>query len=556
MKSTTKKHVAIHKIKRNKRQAKEKERRRQKKLEKQRRKSRGTARGPRPTRNQKEVAKRLLAGEVSMVGGTGWSFVEPFLAFLGEIGLYEVIQIDGARFKRKMLAVSLLILTYEVKVLLGLAGMNCVGKMLFRDIALLKLIGYTSQQLEEGICQRGYADKQKPMHKNVLADAVEKLTAKELEYILNTSIQRLVAKGLFTESRGHFALDGSDLETTALYQKAGMKTVTEQKWSRKEQQVVEIEKTVHGFKLLALYDVHLRLVVAVRVVQIQEHESQFTRSLLQQGTQNLGEGGIQVLLIDRGFLDGLTLWQIKNDDGIDFVIPVKSNMHVSSDGRAFLKQKPDGEYIFATERPGKGLKQTGHVKLIGIRSLTTYDQYGDEEHQQLSNRADFKGNPINAIVVTEFGNKVYSHDKAKVFLTSLPVCDPLAVIDLYDLRSLIENTLFRELKQGWFLGHFPKKTADAVRGHVFLTILVFNLTNAFRTHVGQDLAKRGIRRQRRSWQCAHQVIVFAGEFYAVFDIETVFILLGKPPDICWRVDPDHVYRQFASVGLQNPYSAI
>jgi hypothetical protein len=152
-----------------------------------------------------------------MVGGTGWSFVEPFLTFLGEIGFYEVIQVDGEGFIRKMMAVSLLILTYEVKVLLGLAGMNCVGKTLFRDIALLKLIGYTTRQLHSGFCQRGYGDKQKPMHKNVLADAVEKLTANELEYILNTSIQRLAKKGSFDESQGHFALDGSDLETTAHY---------------------------------------------------------------------------------------------------------------------------------------------------------------------------------------------------------------------------------------------------------------------------------------------------------------------------------------------------
>jgi hypothetical protein len=305
-----------------------------------------------------------------------------------------------------------------------------------------------------------------------------------------------------------------------------------------------------------IYDVHLRLVVAVKVVEIQEHDSLFTRALLQQGIANLGQGVMRVLLIDRGFLDGLTLWQIKNEDGIDFVVPVKSNMNITSDARAFLKQKPDNQFLFAAERVEKGEKQTGHVKLIGIKALSSYDQYGDEEHQQPSNRPDFEGNPINAIVVTEFERHVYAADKAKVFLTSLPVDDPLTIIDLYDLRSLIENTLFRELKQGWFLGVFPKKSADAVRGHVYLTILVFNLTNAFRTHTGQDLAKKGIRRQRRSWHCAHQVFVFAGEFYAVFDIETLFILLGRPPDICWRVDPDQVYRQYASVGLANPYGAI
>jgi hypothetical protein len=66
-----------------------------------------------------------------------------------------------------------------------------------------------------------------------------------------------------------------------------------------------------------------------------------------------------------------------------------------------------------------------------------------------------------------------------VFLTSLPVNQPLEVLDAYDLRSLIENCAFRELKQGWLLGKFPKKTEEAVRSHVFLTVVMFNLTNAY-----------------------------------------------------------------------------
>ena len=61
---------------------------------------------------------------------------------------------------------------------------------------------------------------------------------------------------------------------------------------------------------------------------------------------------------------------------------------------------------------------------------------------------------------------------------------PLEALDLYDLRSLIENTAFRELKQGWALTRFPKKTRAAVTGHVFLTLLTFTLANAFRTTLG------------------------------------------------------------------------
>jgi len=32
----------------------------------------------------------------------------------------------------------------------------------------------------------------------------------------------------------------------------------------------------------------------------------------------------------------------------------------------------------------------------------------------------------------------------------------------------------------------------------------------------------------------------------------VFILLGRPPDICWRVNPDQVYRKYAADGLRRP----
>src|SRR3989337_1844930 len=103
------------KSKKAKRQAQAREQRRQMKLEKYRRKSRGTAHGPRSTRNQHEVAKRLLAGEVAMVGGTGWSFVEPFLAFLGELGFFDILRIDGAKFIRTMAELRLLLLTTRSK---------------------------------------------------------------------------------------------------------------------------------------------------------------------------------------------------------------------------------------------------------------------------------------------------------------------------------------------------------------------------------------------------------------------------------------------------------
>jgi len=526
--------------------------------EKQRAKKRGEDRQKRKgkkyqparylSRNQQEVVKRLLAGEVTMISSASWAFFERFLLFLHEVGFFEVIGVDGKRFRRQMIDVSLLIMTYSVKILLGIASINQIPGRLFRDRALMVLIGYSTDQMLSGFCCRGYEDKQKPMHKNVLADAVERLTAEEVATILNETVKRLAERGIFKPSQGHFALDSSDLETTERYRGAGKKKVTVRK-KLPNGRYVEFEEYIYGFKVVVLYEVQLRLIVAAQVAPINRHETNFSLALLQQAIANVGSGVIKVLVLDRGFVDGETLWTIKDRYGVDFVIPSKEEMRVTTEARAFRKHKGADENLVWAERPGEGDDLAGQVRLYGVKGVTAYDQYGDADHQKKLNRKDFQPNPLNVIVVYEWQGKTYRPGDEKVFLTSLPVHQPLTVLDTYDLRSLIENCAFRELKQGWQLDKFPKKTEEAVRGHVFLTLVIFTLTNAYRTELGQDLAQAGIRRQRLLWEEANKVLVVAGDYYAIFDLEEVLIILGGAPQLCWRVDPLEVRQRY---GLPDP----
>lgn len=484
-----------------------------------------------------------------MVTVSGWGFVGEFLAFLDEIGFYALLGIEGKGFRRVMIPIARLVMTYQMKVLLGIGSINLVPTKLFRQVALMKLIGYTTAEMAAGFCERGKL-LSGPMHKNTLADAVERLRAEELEQVLNETASRLRARGLFAASKGHFALDATDLETTAKYGGAGVKKYTEWKWDTKEKKAVEVERLAHGFKVLVVYEVRLRLVVAAKVVPINEHESGFTLALVRQAVKNLGSGVVRVLLMDRGFLDGQDLWVLKTELGIDFVVPSKDKMRVTGDARGLARQAADGECVSKAERRGKKKvgkdgkeRWEGQVSAVGVANLTTYDQYGDEGHARRANRKDFVGNHINAVVVTKWQGEEYRVGEEKVFLSSLPVSEPLGVLDLYDLRSLIENTAFRELKQGWNLKSYPKKTEAAVRGHVFLTLLTFTLANAFRSSLGQELAKHGIRRQRAE-ECDDNVIVFAGDYYAIFHIEEVFILLGVVPEVLLRADPRELSRRY------------
>src|SRR5215210_3724948 len=525
----------------------------------QRRKQRSYQPWRRLTRDQQAVAARLTAGQVDLVSVSGWGIVEQWLAFLEVLEFFALLDIEGSGFQRVMIPLARLLLTYQVKILLGIGSINLVPTRLFRDIALLKRIGSTTTQIQAGFCQRGHLTAG-PMHKNTLADAVERLSAEELETLLNETVKRLVARRFLASSPGQFALDASDLETTRRYAGAGVKKVTERKVS-KQKAVVEIERYLSGFKVLIVYEVPVRLVVAAKVVPINEHESPSTLSLVRQAISNLGPGVLRVLLLDRGFLDGETLWTLKHEMKIDFVVPAKDGMHVTTDARLLSRRPPDRATIFLQDRPGHQKRQhdgtvrwKDQVNVVGVAELGSYDQYGDAEHAKRANRKDFAANLINAVVVTAWEGNAYPRGDEPVFLTSLAVTTPLAVLDLYNLRSLIENTAFRELKQGWCLESYPKKTAAAVRGHVLLTLVTFTLANAWRTQHGQALAQHGIRRQRAEAE-GGQVIIFTGEVYGIFDIEEVFILLGVVPATCVRMDPAEVHRRYGLPAAALPIAA-
>lgn len=437
-------------------------------------------------RNQIGIGKKLLAGEVPLVCATAWGFVEGFVSFMEAVGFWEVLDIEGEHFERKMVSVCQLLATYELKVLLGIVSINQEGVKLFREVALLRLIGYTTQQLSEGLCKRGYGD-HKPMHGSTLTSALARLTERELDWLLQGTIRRLVKRQLLWLSNGHYALDASDLETSAKFKGGGRKTTTERKRSR-EGEWVEVLKTVHGLKLLIIYEVKLRLVVAAKIVPIQQHESLFTLELVRQAQRNLGAGyPIRVLLIDWGFLDGETLWTLKHDLDIDWVIPARSDMDATTDARQLAQQPIDHIYITGASRPATGLKGRGQVSVRGVFDLSTFSTYGDAAHQQTRHRQDFKPNPVNALVVTRWRDKPY-----------------------------------------------PFNPGTGV--------------NAFHTQRGQALAHNGIRRQRAHDFAGLPIMVIddASHTFALFHIEELLTLLGHPPTICLTIQPDQVLQSYAA----------
>lgn len=491
--------------------------------------------------------------------------LDDFFHFLRAIGVMALLEeVHGTAIQREMVPYVQYVLLYGLKTLFGIESMNALPPLLFSDEALMQLVGFNAQQVRQGVCQRGAAKRQGertpgPICPDTLATQIVKCNLRDLEAVFNGAIRALARAGVF-EAKVAGIVDATDLETTRRY--AGCGQVTRRvKVEDKRGQVHEIEVTVFGWKLIVLIDARTKIPLAAKVVKIHEHETLWLRAVVTQARSNLaGFTRLHKVVFDKGFLDGSDLWWL-NQHELTFVVPAKANMAVTVDAQA---QAAAGEGITVgrrahTVRHGQGKTawtERLETEVVGITSLTTYDQYGTPGDARHSNRRDFQAHPINAVVVRKWQGKDYGPGGKTVFLTNAAVAKPLQPFDDYDDRSLIENCCIKEAKQQWDLGHPPQKTERAVRVHVLFTLLMFALATAYRLQCEREAVGDepvGWQRWRRQLleQTRDKVIVFAQGTYGIFHLAEYSLLLGaklkdKPPGVGTRQQVLAKYRLPAS----------
>jgi len=507
-------------------------------------------------RDDEKVAQALYAGETieEMHDLSDAGLLDEFFVFLKELGMLEAFeQVSQTGVKRTLIPTVQFVLLYFLKVLLGGESMNELPRVLFSDLALMELVGFNAHQCENGLTKRGDASrttkkKQGPLTAQCLADNICKLTQEEMERLFNSMVQVLARRKFFTGNL-LVALDGSKVPTPQSYEGCGKLKQTRKVKVKGQKEPVTEEYYLYGWKVLVLIEVQTRLPLAMKLVPIQDYEGKWLVPLLEQAQHNLGtQARIGTIVIDRGYLDGEDLWRV-HQKGVIFVICGKSSMAVTQDAQGLAK----AERVVVRERVvrrghGKSAKdQRLRTELVGLEALTSYDQYGATEYTQNAHRSEYVGQPINAVVVRTWENRV-PQTGGTVYLTNGEVRDPFVVFDTYDWRSVIENGIFKEGKHPWHLLNFPKRTEAAVVVHCHLTLLVMGLTTAFRLWQKQQataptartsvlptlrsalLGGEGIARWRKRLEEENRdkIIVFIGQDYGIFHLAEFAVLTHLP----------------------------
>ena len=531
------------------------------------------------TKDQAGIAKKLAnEQEIHEIYGLGDAgLFDEFFCFLQELGIMKVLeQLAPRRHRKRQSPVSFtaVILIYLMRIVAGLNFFYHIGPVLLQSQSLMRLAGFNGHEIKQGVNRRGLdkssadlKDKNSteirgPVCPEFIASFIVAIAGKTLERVFNKVISMLAANSFFPR-KIKALLDASDLESTELCKGRGK--VTKEKGPelrRRKGRIKKIRVTVFGFKIWVVWDSNSRLPMAMRFATIETHDIILAKEVIDQAITNLGEHAkIVSIAMDRGFMDGKLLWWLESQ-GIIFYIPAKSSQNVYNDALSLVE---DGQRVTRERK-----KTTGHGKnrkqvidtwdVVGIEGLTTagfYSELGSGSHE---NKKDFKPNPINAVVVLHDPYKEKNPDvKTLIILTNGPVSKPLKVYDGYDARSEIENSLFRESKQGWFIKRPPENSKAGFLVHAYLTILTMALTSAFRDWMIQQEklenagVNTGIRkfRQKVRQENSNKCIVFHNERYAIFYLFEIMILSGKtvlkPRGVPETITKEDILRKYGAL---------
>lgn len=520
-------------------------------------------------RDDSQLARAIAEGEAvdavyTLEEEAALDDVLRYAEFRGLVPLFERLA-NRMRVERVNVPPIQYVWLYFVKLLLGIPGVAKMSPLLLRDESLMRRLGFNAHEIAHGTTRRGDSrrgaatEREGPVSSEAVAENIVKFGVLALADFFNAVIRQAVPL-VITDDEVDVVVDCSLYETTKKYDGAG-RTSREQRVKGKNGQMHEVVTTIFGWKIGVAYHPPTGLPLALCVTKINTDDRAHFWTVLDDARKNLGNKRIRSVVMDRGFLDGEDLWRL-DQQGIEFVIPVKKDMRVYADAVALADRYCDDPHSpevtrsnweeIRTEGYGKQARQkTVETEVVGVPGLLTMETYGPPGHAEKQNRSDFKPNPINAVVVRTWRGRTFK--QPTVFTTNGSVQEPRKPFDQYDERSRIENGVFREGKQDWSLERPPQKSEAGVTVHVYLTLAAIALTRCYRleTEVVQQAARRKAAQRQRAAQALeaalspqqlklgmeryrldlkvqnrNKVILFLGDTYGILHVQEMAMLSG------------------------------
>jgi hypothetical protein len=389
-------------------------------------------------------------------------------------------------------------------------SLSAAANTLFEDAGVLLQLGYTAVQIQEGFNQRRGKGKEtksarsRPYHPDVLREELQRIRVESLDAYRRHCVRALYKRRLIRSKL--YAVDGSgigpEMRVVGLIclQKDGPLWVN---WRLRTGN--ESEKGKEGEVVLAMVD-ELREIA--------------------------GTDAIEWMLMDALYTDGFILANLKYARQIDVMVRLPEDRRMYEQLMGILRVIPEAWQEHPDVRYLSGHKQARQMRVAKMDELNDWEGFVEAARALGVQAPTLSGFAIQACPADQPTAK---EEWALVATASFSTA--WQAYTFWRNRWTIENSGFRELKEGWHLEEalwtFRQTVIAAAR--LTFTLIAYNVAQIAKSKVAERLKARGIRKLRQELNRqlgfrSSPVIVFAAGAFTVLPLEELVVLLGgKPP---------------------------
>ena len=460
--------------------------------------------------NREKVVEALQKGEYEAILTSRDGALDALAQLASELEVLEAVKLIEVERERSGVPDELALRTLAVLPFVEAMSLSAAANTLFEDAGVLLQLGYTAVQIQEGFNQRrGKGNDKKsaqsrPCHPDVLREELQRIKVESLDAYRRHCIGVLYKRGLIRSQL--YAVDGSgigpEMRVVGLIclQKDGPLWVN---WRLRSGNASE--KGKEGEVVLAMVD-ELREIA--------------------------GTGVIEWMLMDALYADGFILANLKYARQIDVMVRLPEDRRMYEQLMGILRVIPEAWQEHPDVRYLSGHKQIRQMRVAKMEDLNDWGGFVEAAQALGIEKPTLTGFAIQS---DQLGKDGKPEEWALVATASFNTA--WQGYTFWRNRWTIENSGFRELKEGWHLEEalwtFRNTVVAAAR--LTFTMLAYNVAQIAKSKVADRLKARGIRKLRQELNRqlglrSSPVIVFAAGAFTILPLEELVILLGgKPP---------------------------
>lgn len=473
--------------------------------------------------NAIKVINELKEGRVDYMDLSSWSFQDRFFAFLLGIRAFEILESSYPTPRSKeeipvwfLIACQMQLKLHQEKSYSKLPGLLKNGPILMR-------VKFNIGGEEGGFNSKNIYPRTEPIHYDCMRKFFRDSDRNEINKWYNGPVIKFLRHNRAIDKKGIFLLDQTHLVVPDNEEYVGAEKALVDEHGQRIDTTEMTDEQKKGLKWRLCYTLNLlchlgsddgsQIICGYEMNGGNADELNSGMNLVRNFVNTAGKGMIKILIMDRGYINGEFIRELKVDHDIDVVVPVRKNMTILKDG------------IRIAENQRK-------------KCWEKYDSYEKdkiqycEEIQGIEEMQDWENCSIPLYIAVMRQSKSNGKIKYWGLATTIKPKKVSEIFEIYKKRSRIEE-LNKQLKESWKIHKFSSPHASLIETQVAFTLLTYNLIQLYLTKKHLiDLTQKTIESLKNEERMGiNSVIVYREKNFGVLNLDYYTEIIAELKEI-------------------------